>query len=538
MSEEQKEQPDLAAAALRDMVIGAGDDLDPTTLPIFIGTAEAVHKVIYRTALSFMAWRRAQEDTSVDKRTREANVAALRLNFETLAEEHFKGIELDQLIPMLVNYTRFLYSYTDRHLLRPENAPLVQRDGWVNTIPGKDNGRVSLIQPVKISGDKKNDVRSRMRRNFRAALGEPDSFTVTLLNSLIVLRVKIPTPTDLIRLINDITTKLRQYGERYNVTAIHLERAGITQMLVNFMLDRLTYHSVKDVTDHYELKRYILVNDIDHLAMSLLAISAPKGISYRAYCLANKCNAQEVLIVDPSTMVLTLEESMPEERRRVLYEVCNEGRKLSREELLKYAPTYLDENGAELDIICDLGKANARVKLGVPSLEEYFDCYEMMAERINPDLRELAISFPNQETFKIKRKEYLASLRGHEYMHWFKRYELLPEPGTENTEIEVIERNEDPEGFTEGLMDIFNDDQDIYYEALQKVITLAPRMTYTFVGIMNDTCPSCKNQASELTHSRIAGFTPIDPIMNFFDRTRMIIGTRTEIANTIEETLS
>ena len=537
MSEEQKEQQ-TPNAALRDMIMGPGDEFDPTTLPIFVGTASEVHKVIYKTAIAYMAWQRAQEDTNVDKRTRESNVAALELNFKTLAEENFKGMEFDQLIPMLINYTRFLYSYTDRHLLRDENVPLIQRDGWVNTIPGKDGNRIGLIQPVKPTADKKTDVRSRMRRNFRAAMGEPDSFTVTLLNSLIVMRVKIPTPTDLIRLINDITTKLRQYGERYNVTAIHLERAGITQMLVNFILDRLTYHSVKDVADHYELKRYILVNDIEHIAMTLLAISAPKGVSYRTYCLANKCNTQDVQVVDPSAMVLTLEETMPEERRRVLYEICNEGRKLSREELAKYAPTYLDENGAELDIVCDLGKANARVRLGVPSLEEYFACYEMMAERINPDLRELAMSFPNQEVFKVKRREYLASLRGHEYMHWFKRYELLPEPGTEATEVEVIERNEDPDGFTDGLMDIFNDDQEVYFEALQKVITLAPRMTYTFVGIMNDTCPSCKQKNEEVVNSRISGFTPIDPIMNFFDRTRMMVGTRTEIASTIEDTLS
>lgn len=105
---------------------------------------------------------------------------------------------------------------------------------------------------------------------------------------------------------------------------------------------------MKDVADYYELKRYILANDLEHIAMTLLTISAPKGVAYRTYCLADKCSHSEVMIIDPAGMVLTLEESM--------------------------------------------------------------------SEIINPELRELAIQFPNTDEFKAKRREYLASLRGHEYM--------------------------------------------------------------------------------------------------------------------------
>lgn len=536
MSEEQQTpQPD-PSAALRDMVIGKGTEQDIGILPMFLGTAEDVHKTIYKTAIAYMAWRSAEEEALKGTGKRDAN--ALKLNFETLADENFKGIEIDELIPMLINYTRFLYMYTDRHLLRSDNVSLLERDGWVNTIAAKGDQRLGLIQSVKPKPDSKLDVRSRMRRNFRAAISAPDSFTIVLLNSLIVLRVKIPTPTDLIRLINDISTKLRQYGERYNVTSIHLERAGISQMLVNFILDRLTYHSVKDVADHYELKRYIKVNDLEHIAMALLTISAPKGVSYRMYCLAGKCKHSEVMVIDPASMVLTLEETMPAERRAVLFEITSGARKLSREELAKYAPVYLDENGEPLDLTCDLGETGSRIILGVPSLEEYFQCYETMAEKINPELRELAMQFPNQEIFKVKRREYLSGLRGHEYMHWFRTYEELPLPGSEDTEIVAIHREEDPEGFSNGLMDIFNDDEQVYFTALEKVITLAPRMTYTFVGIMNNVCPKCKAAKEDIDVARLSGFTPVDPIMHFFDHTRMTIGIRTETASTIEETLS
>lgn len=112
---------------------------------------------------------------------RDAN--ALKLNFETLADENFKGIEIEELIPMLINYTRFLYAYTDRHLLRSDNVALLERDGWVNTIAAKGDQRLGLIQSVKPKPDDKLDVRARMRRNFRAAVSAPDSFTIVLLNS-------------------------------------------------------------------------------------------------------------------------------------------------------------------------------------------------------------------------------------------------------------------------------------------------------------------------------------------------------------------
>lgn len=62
MSEEQQTpQPD-PSAALRDMVIGKGSEQDIAILPMFLGTAEDVHKTIYKTAIAYMAWRSAEEE--------------------------------------------------------------------------------------------------------------------------------------------------------------------------------------------------------------------------------------------------------------------------------------------------------------------------------------------------------------------------------------------------------------------------------------------------------------------------------------------
>lgn len=541
MSEEQTPlqqeiKKETAFNALKNSLLGKDNADEALAMPFFIGTMTEQHNKCYHTGVAYIAYRDAKAAAEKNpKETRDVN--ALKVAYENLVADHFPGVPTEELIPMLINYMRFLYSGTDRLLLRDGNIEIARRDGYINTIPSKkkDEPFITPISPVETRDDKTLSVRDRMRRNLRRSQGAADSFNIILLNSLIFMRIKIPTPTDLIRLINDITTQLRNYGERFNVTAVHLERAGIAQVLVNFILDRLTYHSVKDVVDHYELKRYILANDINILAQGLLCVTAPKGVSYRMYCLADKCNYSELEVVDPTAMLLHIEEAMPADRREVLFQVVNEGRKLSREELKKYAPVYVDENGQPLDTTVDMGEAG-KLNIGVPPLDTYFSCFNRMAERINPELRELAIQYPNLQEFKAKRAEYLSSIRGSEYIQWFISTETPP-PANAEGEGEIIERFEDPQGFDDGLIDIFSDDEELFVEALQKVITLIPRLTYSYVGIMSDVCPSCKEKHED-SPAHLTGFTPIDPILNFFERTRTMNGIRAAQVSTIEDSLS
>ena len=159
-----------------------------------------------------------------------------------------------------------------------------------------------------------------------------------------------------------------------------------------------------------------------------------------------------------------------------------------------------------------------------------------MAERINPELRELAMQYPILQEFKVKRGEYLSSIRGSEYIQWFSSTQTPPPANAEGVG-EIIERFEDPQGFDDGLIDIFSDDEELFVEALQKVITLIPRMTYTYIGIMSDVCPSCKERHED-SPAHLPGFTSIDPILNFFERTRTLNGIRAAHLSTIEDSLS
>lgn len=540
MSEEKSElekgiEKETAIKVLRDAVIRKMENYDPSAIPLFVGKVGDVHRAIYKTAMTYTALQEALAE-QVNERAPTRDAKALKVKFDELVAENFPEMEEADLVPMLVNYMTFIMRTADRLLLRDENLELLNRDNLSNTVPGKDGTRIGTVHPIIPQRNSELSVRDRMRRNLRGGRGEPDKFNIILLNSMMLMRVVIPTAPDLIRLINTIATRLQTYGERFNVNSLQLERAGIAELLVDFVLDRLDYHSVKDVADVYELKEYILANDINPIVMSLLCITAPKGVSFRMYCVANKCQHNEIQVVDPTTMILDIEEDMPADRREVLYEVVNKSRKLSREELAKWRPVYNDPEGKVLDNVIPIPGVG-RMNIEVPTLNEYFETYAAMRDRINPDLRELAIEFPNQRDFKEKRKEYMSGIRGSEYTQWIGSIEYDPEPGKEG-EVEIIARDDDPRSFEEGLLDIFNDDEDLYVDTLKRLVTVIPRMTYTFVGIPNDACPSCKQEADGEDHELIKGFTPIDPVMNFFDRTRMMIGIREETSNTIEENLS
>lgn len=539
MSEEKSEiekgiEKEAGINKLRASVIRKMEDFDPSAIPVFVGSVGDVHRAIYKTAMTYTALQSALERSPADKPSRD--VKTLKVKFDELVAEYFPDMEEAELTPMLINYMTFIMRSCDRLLMRDENLPLLERDGLSNTVAGKEGDRIGTVHPVIPSRNNELSVRDRMRRNLRGGRGEPDKFNIILLNSLILMRVVIPSAPDLIRLINSIATRLQTYGERFNVNSLQLERGGIAELLIDFVLDRVDYHSVKDVADNYELKDYILANDINPIVMALLCVTAPKGVSFRMYCVANKCQHNDIQVVDPTTMILDIEEDMPADRRGILYEVVNKARKLSREELAKLRPVYNDPEGKPLDKNIPI-PGIGRMTIEIPTLTEYFGTYAAMRDRINPDLRELAIEFPNVKDFKEKRKEYMSGIRGSEYTQWIGSVEYDPEPGKEG-EVDVITRDSDPRSFEEGLLDIFGEDEDLYVDTIKRLITAIPRMTYTFIGIPNDSCPSCNKEAEGEDRVLIKGFTPVDPIMNFFDRTRMMIGMREEAATTIEESLS
>lgn len=519
---------------LKSVVKSAALDTDPA-LTMFLGTQKEQHEKIYKVATTFLSMQSAMKDN------KEREAAIFKKAFEDLREIHFKDVPQDVLEPLLASYFRFYFNGLDRTLVRGEVIETLKREGWTNTLPhaGLDGQRLSAIHAQVPSIKGNESVRERMRRSYMKTSGSPDVFTVILYNSLIVLKVKVPTMLDRMRLINQIETKLVQYGSRYNLSSLHLERAGIGQILVEFLLTHATQWSVKDTLDPMALKKLIYSNDLNVIAQTLLAVGSPKGVVFRMYCLADQCDHSENVVIDPTGMILDVEESIPKERLELMNEILTKGRKLSREELADLTPKYIDETGADIDTVIEFNNefGKGRLTLAVPYLDEYFACFGRMANRVNPELRQLAVDFPNPKQYQVKRNEHMAAIRMADYLQWFHSFEMDAEPGSGEPPT-ITYRAEDPAEFEEALIDIFNTDGDLYEKALYKVLTVGPRMTYTFVGIRDDECPACRKRVGENIQAINRGFTPIDPIINFFDHTRMMISLRGDQQTLQEDNLS
>lgn len=522
---------------LREAILQGKEGKPGYSLPLFLGTLSSQHEAILSTATVYAQIKQVESDIENGKLDPKSGILnSLHVKFNELRELHFQGIEENELGGMLLNYFQFYQRGLDRMLAREDNQEFIDPSALVNTLPFRDE-RIGLINPIMPQVKSKDSVRDRMRRGKLKLANEPDSFSMMLVNSRIFMKMKVPTPLDMVLLINKITLELKGYGERYRVSSLHLERALITRILVTFMLERATYWSVADILDAEELLNVIKFEDVGIIATTLLANAAPKGVSYTIGCLADKCNYNETHLVDPSNLVVYDDVRLPQAYKDQISQILNTGKKFTIDELKASDVPYRDFEGKLIDTVVGYDGGAGELHIKSPYLSDYFTCFDNMAEQINPELRDLAVQFPNQKVYATKRAEVMGSIRMAEYLQWFDKNVIFPEPGEDGTPDE-IKRSDDPKGFDQGLLDMFNSDDELLRNALDRVIKNAPKMTYVYVGIADDHCPKCKEAASDIVKEINGGFTPIDPILTFFDHTRMLIAMRRDLVTLQEEILS
>lgn len=524
------------------------DEFDPNqrVLTLFLGKDEDAQKAAYDTGLIYINRNIALQEG------RKNDYRVLSNEFKNLKEQFFPDTTEEELGAYLTLYFQFIKRYMNRTYERtPE---VLEKGNFINrirTFIKQQEGSIGLIQPILPKSTKGLGLADQMRRAHLAqGMGDPDTFSVYLANSYILLRVRRPKRKDLFRLLNEIVQKLKFYGERYSVPSISLEKAGISRILVDFVLKHLVSHSVKGVIDEYELKKYILLNDLDTIAVELLKAGSPKGVQYLLNCIVKKCNFSGTVSLDPANLLLLNDEDMTNEQKDVMYKMLNEGLKLSPEELATYQNKYLfnQEKIEQTIYMYRFGDESenpapyGELKIEVPSLATAFTSFDLAAERNDPEVKELATNYPDKREFRQKRAEYLGTVRITDYVHWISEFRIYGDPNTDSPEDKVYTRNENHREFDDGLIDIFNNDDDLYGSTLAKVLTVPPKMTHVFCGILNSECPNCQGHADdELKHGVLeahSGFTAIDPIINFFDHTRIQISTLGEIQAIEEDILS
>lgn len=505
--------------------------------PLFLGSLKEQHEAIMETAVVFVQLRQMKMDKEEGKGVPDQIINSLEVKYQELKEKYFSDVNEDELEQTLGNYFTFIQR-GERTLRRQDNLDLLNAERFSNQIQ-REAGVMSLIEPVPVKNTRnKTSIRDRMRRSLLKASSSADEFIITLMNSRILLRVKVPTPWELASLINNISVSLQrtQFGGRIRISSLHLERALIIRTIMNWVLSRCTYWSVSDIVESEELLTVIKREDADIIATAILAIAAPKGVSYRLTCLAESCQDSRNILVDPAELVVFDDIRYPEAYWNQMLETINTGKKYTREELWKSTVPYRDVDMTDIDSKVVSPTGDIVLDIDSPYLSEYFTCFDHAANLVNKEIRELASQFPNANEFSEKRKELISSLRMIDYLQYFKSMTNKADPLNPDEKDEIILRSEDPGEFNQGLIDMFNEDEEFYTEALTKVLKVIPRFSYTFVGIADDQCPKCKQHHPQKEIR--TGFTPIDPILNFFDQARMLIALRREIGALQEEILS
>ncbi|QDJ97231.1 hypothetical protein D6_0071 [Aeromonas phage D6] len=531
MSDQEKPIDVLRAAVLlgKPDTVGFG-------IPIFTGGLKEQHRVILEAAQLFYAIRELESEMEKNGRTDQTTLNSLRVRYTEHTEEHFQGVSEKQLAEMLVNYFTFYRRTLDRIQMRDDVTAERQHKPNANVVTTQ-RGPIGIINSIKPGKLGNLSMKDRMRKNFAKSSGSVDGFSIMLMNSRVFLKIKLPTPMDLLLLMNKIANKLSGFGKRVRASSLELERALIVREVVEFVIEMATYWSVSDILDARELLNVIKESDANHLAVAILAASAPKGLNYRMSCLAHKCNFSDDVLIDAANMVHFDNERYPAKYMEQVQMILNTGHKFSIQELHDSDVPFIDTDGTEIETRFTMNDGSVSIELKEPYLADYFECFDNAAARINPQLRQLAVQFSEPERYKREYQSYMGSIRTNNYTQWVDKIIFHVAAGEEG-EDEVMSRGDNPKEFDEGLIDCLGSQEELAGILLERVIKVIPRLSYTSVGILSTECPQCKQTTDEEVTKVHGGYTPIDPFLTFFDHTQMLIELRRELAITQEELLS
>ena len=134
---------------LREAIMQGKEANKAYSLPLFLGSLTSQHEAILTTATVYAQLKQVNDDiNSGNSNIGESIRNSLRVKFEELQEQHFPGVDQDELGVMLINYFQFYQRGLDRVLAREDSQEFIDPTTLVNTIPHRDS-RIGIINPIK-----------------------------------------------------------------------------------------------------------------------------------------------------------------------------------------------------------------------------------------------------------------------------------------------------------------------------------------------------------------------------------------------------
>ena len=350
---------------------------------------------------------------------------------------------------------------------------------------------------------------------FNAALKEGGAVSVPLYHSGINVIMKPVSDNEINDLEVAIATDQIELGKK--TAGLIFSNYGIvaTSKIVNFFLSKVTSSSMK-INSYMDLKKYILIQDINGIVSALISSAFSSGMPYTMACKnslilegdSKKCNSIFKLRVSPKDMYIVDMDQLSEKHRDHMA-VKEDGEK-SVESVLEYQRT-LDAN-REKTIVAELatGKKitivlrNTNISHYVKNGARVVDGIIEAVERSITD--EVSINEKNQYIENRGRLSVLSM-----YSHYIKSIFIEGYGKIDNSELK---KDDDINKALENISEV----ESIYKSILKDINTYISDSTISSVAIPDFECPKCKeSQTDEESDNSFRNFIVLNPIQTFLD---------------------
>lgn len=493
-------------------------------LTYFLGNTKAVIEEANEIISNWVEYSSAELDYQ-DGEIQASGFNAIKNKWDEYSAKKFPGMDQSEIL----DYCRKLYSFNNELLDTVKvRSKVVHEKGITNV---SDRGGVITGDVVGKKPRRNNapDLVERMRVQSISAREEEYQFDVLLRNSFVFFTIRRPSRLKLGELIQEVHRTVKGYVRSTNNPTINLSYLAAVRAVWNYITSLIVTCNVKDITDFKQLEDLILINDVDALVVGLSKASMNKGHNVQLHCLEKGCGWVGVGLADPAKLLQKRDNLITKEEAAIYANIMNGRVKLTTQQIreLQRNSQYIENNRVYNE------SRSYYLEIEPPTLRVGFEALDQVADSINPRIQRLRAE-STQEQFEVNLQDLLINISPMEYIHWVAR---TATPGETAEDDDIIERHGNNQtDFNQGLMSVLEDDSYLANKLANKVRVQSPFMSRTYCAVGYFECPECKKNSKEQDDIGL-GYTPINPLMNFFTLTQLKLINEMQTLTKLDETL-
>lgn len=385
-------------------------------------------------------------------------------------------------------------------------------DTW-NNLPSNDQHKIAITMA---DPKKSNDPIQRIR----GKLGLSTEGNAVLWHSGLHLTIEGPGALEQLRLetkLSDekINSARDSNGLIYSASSVYLNRA-----VADFILGFVTKSTI-GTTNVEELKKVILITDLEPLTQAAAATIYPDGYNLDRPCLTDfgGCGHTVSRRVNLRRMLFVRRSRITDHQFALMA-------KRSGRVDIKTVRGYQESMRPEVSRFIDIGEG-LRIKLRVPTLAQYERQATAWMDEMDNRARQVMVSYANEADRQVflQRANNIAMVMA--YGHWIEAV-VEEDPEAENgmrtvlsrildeADEDDLEKQYQADQDLDKLLESFADDGDLTTKIADGIEKFINDMTIATVAVPKSSCPNCNKPLTGDSLSKHPHLVSINPIEVFF----------------------